>query len=410
MAVDNRIAIPELGSENRLNWNARQLLDRIFSEHAHVIRRPAGDDHDAADFLNCLAAKDEVSKVDAPVFDARGNRAAQRLGLFHDFLEHEVRVTALFRRGNFPVNVVVLLFDRQLHRVIDLNRVARQNGDLAVFHVRNVSCVLDERRHVGGDEVAAVAVAKQQRRVLSRRIQPLRIVCADDAEGVRTLDAVQHHVDRVLHAVHLVEPQTIFQQLRDDLAVRFRGKLYALLLEKFPDLQIIFNDPVVYQRDLAVLGHMGVGVDIVRFAVRCPAGVADADRAVHECAVRRLFGQVCEPALAFGDVQHAVLRHADTRRVIAPVLQPRKALEQNGRGLLLADITYDSTHKIVPPENKFRTNRRYLPASCSRPLCFAVTRIFLTASRAQGSTETHPPNFRSRFPSLSCQPAGTGAF
>ena len=320
-----------------------------------------------------------------------------------------MRVSALFCRGNFPVNVVVLLFDRQLHRVIDLNGVARQNGDLAVFHVRNVSCVLDERRHVGGDEVAAVAVAKQQRRVLSRRIQPLRIVCADDAEGVRALDAVQHHVDRVLHAVYLVEPQAIFQQLRDDLAVRFRCELYTLLLEKFPDLQIVFNDAVVYQRDFAVLGHMGVGVDIVRFAVCRPAGMADADRAVHERAVRRLFGQVCEPALAFGDVQHAVLRHADTRRVIAPVLQPRKALEQNGRSLLLADITYDSTHKIVPPENKFRTNRRYLPASCSRPLCFAVTRIFLTASRAQGSAETHPPNFRSRFPSLSCHTAGTGA-
>ena len=236
MAVYDRVAVPELRGENRLDRDARQLLDRIFSEHAHVIRRPAGDDHDAADVLNCLAAKDKVAKVDASVFDARGDRAAQRLGLFHDLLEHEVRVSALFRRGNFPVDVVVLLFNRKLHRVIDLNGVPCQNGDLAVFHVRNVSRVLDERRHVGGDEVAAVAVAKQQRRVLSRRIQPLRIVCADDAEGVRALDAVQHHVDRVLHAVHLVEPQTIFQQLRDDLAVRFRGKLYALLLEKFPDL------------------------------------------------------------------------------------------------------------------------------------------------------------------------------
>ena len=44
-----------------------------------------------------------------------------------------------------------------------------------------------------------------------------------------------------------------------------------------------------------------------------------------------------------------------------------------------------------------------MPASCSQPLCFAVTRIFLTASRAQGGTETHPPNLRSRFPSLSCR-------
>ena len=269
MAVDNRIAIPELGSENRLNWDARQLLDRIFSEHAHVIRRPAGDDHDAADVLNCLAAKDKVAKVDAPVFDARGDRAAQRLRLFHDLLEHEVRVSALFRCGNFPVNVVVLLFRSAAPSRYRPEWSPCQNGDLAVFHVRNVSCVLDERRHVGGDKVAAVAVAKQQRRVLSCRIQPLRIVCADDAEGVRALDAVQHHVNGVLHAVHLVEPQTIFQQLRDDLAVRFRCELYTLFLEKFPDLQIVFNDAVVYQRDFAVLGHMGW--ELISFGSPCVA-------------------------------------------------------------------------------------------------------------------------------------------
>ena len=292
-----------------------------------MIRRPAGDDHDAAEIFNGLSAEDQIAEIDSAVFDARGNRAAQRLGLLHNFLEHEVRISALLRRRNLPVDMMVLLFNRQLHGVEDLNGVARQNRDLAVFHVRNVSGVFDQRRHVRGDEVAAVTVAQQQRRVFPCRIAPLRIVCADNADGIGALAPVQNHVDGVLHAVDLVEPEAVLEQLRDNLRIGLGRELHALFFEKFANFQIVFNDAVVNQRDLAVLGHMGMGVDIVRLAVGRPAGVPDAGSAVQQRAVFRHRGKIFKPALALCDVQHAVFRHADACGVIAPVLQPRKPLQ-----------------------------------------------------------------------------------
>ena len=138
---------------------------------------------------------------------------------------------------------------------------------------------------------------------------------------------MQNHVDGVLHAVDLVEPEAVLEQLRDNLRIGLGRELHALLLEKFPDLQIVFNDAVVYQRDFAVLGHMGMGVDIVRLAVGRPAGVPDAGSAVQQRAVFRHRGKIFKPALALCNVQHAVFRHADACGVIAPVLQPRKPLQ-----------------------------------------------------------------------------------
>ena len=106
-------------------------------------------------------------------------------------------VAALFRGGDLPVDVMVLLFDGQLHRVIDLHAVAAQNGDLAVFHVHNVARVLDERRHVGGNKVLALAEADEQRCVLARGIDVVGIVRAEDAERIRALDPVQDHVQSI---------------------------------------------------------------------------------------------------------------------------------------------------------------------------------------------------------------------
>ena len=159
-----------------------------------MIRRAAGDDLDA---VVAAAVEHQSVEDDRAVLDAGQDRPAQRLGLLHDLLEHEMLVAALFRGGDLPVDVMVLLFDGQFHRVIDLHAVAAQNGDLAVIHVHNVARVLDKRRHVGGDEVLALAEADEQRCVLTRGINVVGIVRAEDAERIRALDPVQDHVQSV---------------------------------------------------------------------------------------------------------------------------------------------------------------------------------------------------------------------
>ena len=304
-------------------------------------RRAAGDH---VDLFDLRRVERQALKDDTALVDARADRAAQRLRLLHDLLEHEVLIAALFCRRDLPVDVVVFLFDGLLHRVVDLNAVAREDGDLAVFHVDHVARVLHERCHVGGKEILALAEAEQQRRVLARGIEPVRLVGADDAEGVCALDAVQHHVDRIRDGVRLRQAEAVFEQLRHDLAVGLRDEFHALFLKEGANFEIVFNDPVVNQRNLAVLAQMGMGIDVVRLAMGGPAGVPDAERAGQERAMLRFFFEIGKTSFAFFHMQHAVRRDADARGVIAAVFQTAKAVQQNGRRLFAADISNDSTH------------------------------------------------------------------
>ena len=114
-----------------------------------------------------------------------------------------------------------------------------------------------------------------------------------------------------------------------------------LALERY----VVFHDAVVYDDDLAPAVHVRVCVGVRRAAVRGPAGVPDiAGRAAGHSAVQR-GRQVLQLARLLVHLWKAGSVHdRDSGAVISPVSQRRQAIEQNRRGLLLARITYDSTH------------------------------------------------------------------
>ena len=168
--------------------------------------------------------------------------------------------------------------------------------------------------------------------------------------------------------------------------------MHALCLQKLPQLEIVLDDAVVDQRDLAVLADMRMGINVIRLSMGRPAGMTDAGRPVQGRAVLRQLHQVFQPPLRFGNLEAVLTRHTDARRVIAAVFQPRQSFQQDRSRLLLADVSNDTTHIILFLLKSFQDKHAdHLPVLFPQPLCFAVTRIFLTASRAKSGTEAHPP-------------------
>ena len=89
-----------------------------------------------------------------------------------------------------------------------------------------------------------------------------------------------------------------------------------------------------------------MGVDVVGFAVGCPAGVADAQRPLHIGAVVNHIREYLETALGFAHLQALRLRaHRNAGGVIAPVFHPGQSVQQNRGRFLAAHITDNSTHR-----------------------------------------------------------------
>ena len=132
----------------------------------------------------------------------------------------------------------------------------------------------------------------------------------------------------------------------DDFGVGLGAELVAFLDQLPLQADVVLDDAVVHDDDLAGAVAMGMGVLFRRTAVRGPAGVADAVGAVERLQADDLF-QVAQLALGAAHLQaFAVAGDGDAGRVIAAILQPPQAVDDDGNDLLLAYITDDAAHRV----------------------------------------------------------------
>ena len=259
-------------------------------------------------------------------------------------------VAALLRRVDLPVDMVVFLLHRTHLPVIDTDAAGTEDSQLAVVHVGDVAGIADQRRHVGGDVVAVLAEAQQQRGVLPGGVHPVGVVGAHDAQSVGSVHRVEHAHDRLEEVAALFV--VVVQQLGHHLRVGIGPEGIALLNQLIFQLHVVLNDAVVHHGDPPAAADVGVGVDVVGLAVGGPAGVSDAQGAGQIGAVVGQLAEHVQPAADLLHPQLTVTAHSNAGGVIAPVFQSAQAVQQNGGRLLRANISYDSTHILDPPDNE----------------------------------------------------------
>ena len=342
--IHQRVAVAEFRGKTYLHRAAQQPLPVVFADHAHMIAGTAGNNKDAADALNIVPRQVKVIQHHPAIPDAGRNGLADGFRLLEDLLEHEVGIAALFRGGNVPVDVAVSLFDGVHLIVEEADALRRQNGDLPVLHIDDIAGMGDNGRHVRGNEVLPFPAADDEGAVFPGRNQGVGIVGADDAEGVGAFDPPQHPAHSLQHIVALVIME--LQQLGHHLRVCIRLEHNAMAQKLLLDLHIVFNDAVMHQRDPAVLADMGMGVDVIRFAVGSPAGMADAQRPFHIGAAVDHVGKHLKSALGLAYLKALGLRpHRHTGGIVPPVFHPGQTVQQNGSRFLAAHITNNSTHR-----------------------------------------------------------------
>jgi hypothetical protein len=99
-------------------------------------------------------------------------------------------------------------------------------------------------------------------------------------------------------------------EMRDDFRIGIRFEGIAKRLQFVPQGLVIFDDPVVHQRDLTV-GENRVGIFGDRRAMRSPSRMRDADRPRQGCLVD-LCNEVRDTRNAAHPARHALLKHGDS--------------------------------------------------------------------------------------------------
>ena len=223
--------------------------------------------------------------------DAFLERLRDGARLLVDFLQHVVREVALLRRIGRELALVHLALDRVAVLVQDAVAVAADLADVAFLEEDEAARHRQQRRHVGGDEVLAVAQADDDRAALARKDDALGVLLRDHGERIRAFELGDGRADRLEQVAGLL--QVVVNAVRDHFGVGLGRELVAGGLQLVAQLFVVLDDAVVDERD-AVPGDVRVRVALARHAVRGPAGVRDAELAA-AWDPRRARPAACEP-------------------------------------------------------------------------------------------------------------------
>ena len=272
-------------------------------------RGPTGDDPDPSDSSKLFRRQSDIRQIRLAglVGVASAHRVENRLRLFVNLLQHEVRESALFCRGGIPGNLSRLSFDRTSLDIGEMDIRRGHNRHIALFKIDHVTGMGEHGHDIGGDERCIGGCAHNQRTPGTRRDHRPRFPLRNDGERITPSHILRGSSHRYGQRHALLK--IFVDQMRDDLRVRFRLKLVALFFQLLFQRLIVFDDAVVHEH--AAFRAVRVGVLLRGLPVRRPSRVANSHGAL-ECFLLERLLKISQFADAAPDFNRLPLQHRNT--------------------------------------------------------------------------------------------------
>ena len=129
--------------------------------------------------------------------DAAAHASGQAFGLFEDFLQHEMRISALLNLSKVDVNrldfkiqlVVVHVHDLQLF-------TSAHHGNISIVKIHNLVGVFHDRAGIGTQEELVFTDSHHQRALLSGSDNLVRVALVENGNGISANHLMQSQLDR----------------------------------------------------------------------------------------------------------------------------------------------------------------------------------------------------------------------
>ena len=309
-----------------------------------MVSRAATYDIDFGQAFDFVRSEFYVVEHDFVVFYARGKHRRQRARLLVYLFQHKVRIAVLFGGSLVPIDDYGFALDFLHVAVENVHRRARNAHDFALAEQNKAASVAEKRRHIGGDEILAVAQPHDERTVLAHSVERVGRERAQHAERVGAHQLVQHFA----HAVEHIPVVVVLEKVRDNFGVGFRAELIAASDKKLPQLDVVFDNSVVHDCELAVARQVRMRIDVVRLAVSSPARVSHAHVTRKRLAAVGFVHERGQPPFGFDHLDFARFVHyRDAARVIAAIFEFFQSVDKHRRGLFPPGKSYDSAHVFL---------------------------------------------------------------
>src|ERR1700722_3618929 len=213
-----------------------------------------------------------------------------------------------------------------------------ENANLVIVEVDDVSGIADQSAGIARQESFAFADAQHQRATQTRAHQDAGLNGADHRQAIGPLQLRQDQCNRFGQIIL----QVMGDEMRNDFGIGVAEEHVAEFLQFSAQRSVVFDDAVMRDSDFAIAAYVRVRIAVRRRAVRGPACVPDAGRALG-WIVFEIGRQVGDAAEAFPDCQISVERR-NAGAVIAAVFESAQAFEEKGFRFVKTGVTDNSTH------------------------------------------------------------------
>ena len=231
----------------------------------------------------------------------------------------------------------------------DLDPVRLQGDHFAVVQINDLGNLRDDRGHVAGDEVLAVAHADDQRAAVACGVKRVGVIERQDSQRVSAARAFQGPSNGVFKRCR-AGLEFRLDQVGDDFRIGLRLEFVPLGLQFEPEFVVVLDDPVVNDGNAACTVHVRMRIGFGWRAMSGPAGVPDPRGAADGPGFQRKV-KVCQLADGFPPVQRAVLQYGNACRVITAVFQALQPLHEKRNAVTRTGVTYNAAHiRVLQPE------------------------------------------------------------
>ena len=315
--IERDVAVAEFGGDVDLDREPRKTLEPVARDHAGIVGGAARCDRNALERAEIERQRHRQRDAFRRHVEVFRQRVADHFRLLVDLLGHEVAVIALVDEHHRGLRLEHRAPRHLAPGIVNLGALTGDDDPVAVLQIADGVGEGRERNRVGADEHRALAETDRERRAFARANQQILLAGEEEGERKSPPQPRQCRGHRLDRRQPVLDP--VGDQMRDDFAVGLGRKLGTLPFQLAAQLAEVLDDAVVHHGE--PVGRVRMGVVLGRTPVRCPAGVADADRAGERFA-RELCFEVLE--LAFGAPPR--------QRAVAPASPRRPNRSRGTRG------------------------------------------------------------------------------
>ena len=132
-------------------------------------------------------------------------------------------IAAFFRCIYIPFHSMHFFFNFFFINIVKCDLIFFQHCDFFILNIENISCVFQDRRHIGSDQIAFFSFSHYERAVFSKGKQLIREIFKQDSQGVGTVNTVHYFCNGIQRIAVII----VIQQMGHYFRICIRYKMIA---------------------------------------------------------------------------------------------------------------------------------------------------------------------------------------